>query len=292
MVEIKECPICGSDRFSEYMDVKDNSISKEIFKIIQCDSCGLRVTSPRPNDADLGRYYESEDYVSHSDTNKGFINFLYQKVKSITLKKKEGLISSFNTKKSLLDVGCGTGDFMLFCKNKGWEVSGLEPDNNARNKAKEKGLENIKDIQDLFLLPENEFGIISMWHVLEHVANLNDYMKQLNTILDKNGRLIIAVPNPDSPDAKKYKEYWAALDVPRHLFHFSKNNIKDLAIKHGFKLESILPMVFDSFYVSMLSEKYKDGSILNAAVNGAISNMKASSSTNHSSLIYILAKQA
>lgn len=292
MIEVNECPICESHTFSDYMDVTDNSISKEDFKIIQCASCGLRITSPRPEDNDLARYYESEDYISHSDTNKGFINFLYQKVKSITLRKKERLLSSLKTKKSILDIGCGTGDFIIYCKNKGWEVSGLEPDTNARNRALEKGLNNVKDIQELFSLPSNEFGIISMWHVLEHVSNLNEYMKQLHAILDKDGRLIIAVPNPDSPDAKKYKEHWAALDVPRHLFHFSKNNINDLAAKHSFKVENVLPMVFDSFYVSMLSEKYKKGSVLNAGINGLLSNVKASASTNHSSLIYILSKKA
>lgn len=291
MIEIKECPICGSTSFVDYMEVKDNSISKETFKIIQCSSCGLRATSPRPEDKDLGRYYESEDYISHSDTNKGVINFLYQKVKSITLKKKEKMISSFNTEKSLLDIGAGTGDFMIYCKSKGWKVSGLEPDINARNKAIEKGLENVKDIPGLFTLPENSFGIISMWHVLEHVSELNKYMEQLHKLLQDNGRLIIAVPNPDSPDAKKYKEFWAALDVPRHLFHFSKSNISDLGEKHNFKVEKVSPMVFDSFYVSMLSEKYKEGSIFNAGINGALSNVKASSSTNHSSLIYILSKK-
>lgn len=290
MIEINECPICESDSFADYMEVKDNSISKEVFTIKQCSSCGLRITSPRPEDQDLGRYYESEDYISHSDTNKGFINFLYQKVKSITLKKKEKLISSFKTEKSILDIGCGTGDFILYCKDKAWNVCGLEPDINARNKAIEKGLDNVKDIQELFSLPSNSFGIITMWHVLEHVSELNKYFEQLHSLLQENGRLIIAVPNPDSPDAEKYKEYWAALDVPRHLFHFSKANISDLANKHNFKLEKVLPMVFDSFYVSMLSEKYKDGSILNAGINGALSNLKASSSTNHSSLIYILSK--
>lgn len=290
MIEINECPICESHSFEDYMEVKDNSISKEDFTIKQCSSCGLRITSPRPENQDLGRYYESEDYISHSDTNKGIINFLYQKVKSITLRKKETLISSFKTKKTILDIGCGTGDFILYCKNKGWDVSGLEPDTNARNRAIEKGLDNVKNIQDLFSLQSNQFGIISMWHVLEHVSELNKYMEQLYKLLDTKGRLIIAVPNPDSPDAKKYKENWAALDVPRHLFHFSKANISDLANKHNFKLEKVLPMVFDSFYVSMLSEKYKDGSNLNAAINGAVSNIKASSTTNHSSLIYILSK--
>lgn len=290
MIEVNECPICGSTSFQKELSVKDHSISKETFIIKKCTDCGFRITSPRPLEADLGKYYESEDYVSHSDTNKGLVNYMYQQVKSITLRKKEALLSGFNTSKTLLDLGCGTGDFLLFCKNKGWEVNGLEPDNNARNKAIEKGLENVTDSDQLFSISDKTFGVITMWHVLEHVSDLNKYLDALYNLVEENGRLIIAVPNPESADAIKYKEYWAAYDVPRHLFHFSKNNIIDLAKKHNFIVESIKPMVFDSYYVSMLSEKYKNGSFLNAMINGLISNIKGSGSKNHSSLIYILRK--
>lgn len=290
MLEINECPICGSTSFNNEMSVRDFSISKETFTIKACSTCGLRITSPRPLENDLSRYYESEDYVSHSDTNKGFINSIYQQVKSITLRKKERLLSSFNTSTTLLDIGCGTGDFLLYCKNKGWDVNGLEPDTNARKKAQNKGLDNVLDSDHLFSMSDKKFGIITMWHVLEHVAELNKYIETLNTLIKDNGRVIIAVPNPDSADAKKYKEYWAAYDVPRHLFHFSKNNIIELAKKHNFTVESIKPMVFDSYYVSMLSEKYKKGSFLNAMINGLVSNIKGSNNINHSSLIYILRK--
>ena len=290
MTELNKCPICESSSLEDFLTINDHSISKENFTVKKCSNCGLKITSPRPSDDELGRYYESEDYVSHSDTNKGLINSLYQRVKSITLKQKEKLIASFNGRNTLLDIGCGTGDFLLYCKNKGCDVSGLEPDVNARKKALEKGLEDISDSSKLNDLADKSFAVITMWHVLEHVSDLNKYMDQLHRILDQEGRLIIAVPNPDSPDAKKYKEHWAAYDVPRHLFHFSKHNIKDLANKHDFNLENIKPMLFDSFYVSMLSEKYKNGSIFNAAINGLFSNLKASRDKNHSSLIYILAK--
>ena len=172
--------------------------------------------------------------------------------------------------------------------------------NNNRNigerillkRAIEKGLNEVKDLNHFYDLNSNSYDVITMWHVLEHVADLNEYFKKLHLILKEKGHLIIAVPNPDSPDAKKYKEFWAALDVPRHLFHFSKQNIKDLAAKHEFNVDLIKPMLFDSFYVSMLSEKYKGGNILFAAINGLFSNLKAQNSKNHSSLIYILSKKA
>lgn len=292
MIEIKECPICGSNNIKAFLTVKDHSISKETFTIKACDNCGFRMTTPRPTIEELGKYYESEDYISHSDTDKGLVNFMYQKVKSITLRNKEKLISNFNTSKKLLDIGCGTGDFLLYCKGKGWDVKGLEPDQNARHRALEKGLESVENIDALFIQEDKSFGIISMWHVLEHVADLNKYMNQLHNILEDSGRLLIAVPNPDSPDAKKYDAFWAAYDVPRHLFHFSKDNMKALAKKHNFQIEDIEPMIYDSFYVSMLSEKYKSGSIFNAAINGLVSNFKARSNKNHSSLIYILSKKS
>ncbi len=290
MIEVVECPICQSTNFNPYLSLQDHSISKETFSIKQCSSCFLRITSPRPSDSDLPKYYESEDYVSHSDSNKGIINSIYQMVKKITIRKKVRLISSVSMGRKLLDIGCGTGDFLSSCKKNKWEVFGFEPDEKARKKAKEKGLETIQDIHLLFEEKANTYDVITMWHVLEHVSDLNGYFKQLFTILKEDGRLIIAVPNPESPDAKHYKSYWAAYDVPRHLFHFSKENIMDLGAKYNFKIEAIKPMVFDSYYVSMLSEKYKGGTFFNAIINGLISNIKAFKNINNSSLIYILSK--
>jgi 2-polyprenyl-3-methyl-5-hydroxy-6-metoxy-1,4-benzoquinol methylase len=290
MQKIQTCPICNSSSFTTFLKLEDHSVSKEHFTIMQCESCGFKLTSPRPTDEMLPKYYKSEDYISHSDTKKGLINFVYQKVKNITLYQKEKMISGFSTSKRLLDVGCGTGDFIKYASLKKWDVIGLEPDEGASSLAALKLPGKVFPIQNLFELSYQSFGIITMWHVLEHVSELNRYLNQLNLLLEKDGRLIIALPNPESADAKHYREYWAAYDVPRHLYHFSKKNISDLAIKHNFKLEFIKPMVFDSYYVSLLSEKYKGGNIFKAANNGLLSNLKGRKSKNHSSLIYIFSK--
>jgi len=292
MQEIKKCPICNSEKLHVFMELKDYSISKEDFTIKKCDSCGFKITSPQPSESELPSYYKSEDYVSHNDSNKGVINYIYQKVKSITLKQKERLLTGLKTEKTILDIGCGTGDFLKYLSDNNWDVRGLEPDEGARKLSLQKLPGKIFPIESFNTQKESSFGIITMWHVLEHVSEINEYMIQLNKLLKQDGRLIIALPNPDSKDAEIYKEHWAAYDVPRHLYHFSKTNIVDLAKKHGFKIESIKPMVFDSFYVSMLSEKFKNGNILKAASNGLLSNIKASKTTNHSSLIYIFSKNS
>lgn len=291
MQEIKRCPICDSDKLISFLTVVDYSISKEEFNIKKCDNCGFKITSPRPTDDELPAYYASEDYVSHSDTQKGIINYLYQKVKGVTLKQKVKLISGLTTSRTLLDVGCGTGDFIKFAADNNWGVTGLEPDKGARCLALNKLPGKVFPIDNLFKLSHGGYGIITMWHVLEHVSELNKYIAQLYLLLEDNGRLIIALPNPESADAKHYKKYWAAYDVPRHLYHFSKKNITALASKHGFKLDTIKPMVFDSFYVSMLSEKYKNGNVFFAASNGLVSNLKGRKTLNHSSLIYIFSKK-
>jgi len=290
MQEINLCPICESKSFTTFLELKDHSVSQEKFTIIQCDTCGFKITSPRPLENILPRYYKSEDYISHSDTQKGLINFLYQKVKNITLYQKEKMISGFNTSNRLLDIGCGTGDFIKYVSLKNWDVIGLEPDKGARSLAESKLPGRVFRTDNLFELSHQSFGIITMWHVLEHVSELNKYMAQINLILEKDGRLIIALPNPESADAKHYKKYWAAYDVPRHLYHFSKKNISELASNNGFRLETIKPMVFDSYYVSMLSEKYKKGNVFFAASNGLLSNLKGRKSLNHSSLIYVFSK--
>ena len=242
----------------------------------------------------LAAYYESEEYISHTDANKSLFDKVYQNVKNYTIRQKLNLINSFRTEeKNLLDIGCGTGDFLHFCQQNNWKVTGVEPNKNARDLAIEKlDLDNSisESVEVLMKDQSKRFDVITMWHVLEHVPNLEAYISYLKKLLKPNGRLIIAVPNYKSYDAKYYGKFWAAFDVPRHLWHFSQKSIQLLFLKFDMELENTLPMKFDSYYVSLLSEKYKSGSSnpLKAFYIGFLSNWKASSSTEYSSLIYIL----
>lgn len=272
---------------------QDYTVSNEKYDLVYNKKLDLLETFPQPKIEDLYKYYESVDYISHTDSKKSAIDKLYQIVKGYTLNKKVKLINSFNTEdKSILDVGCGTGDFLSKCKKNGWNVVGVEPNENAKSLAKTKLIINSisKIYTDLTEIKTEKFDVITLWHVLEHVPNLEVYISNIKKLLKPNGVLVIAVPNFKSYDASYYKQFWAAFDVPRHLWHFSRKSIQLLFSKENMVVEKILPMKFDSFYVSLLSEKYKNAknNFFKAFYIGLLSNLKALRSKEYSSLIYII----
>ena len=269
-----------------YLKIKDHSVSGESFEL-EFDT-SLDMLSTRPQPEDLDKYYNSEDYISHTDSNKTFIDKLYQIIKRYSLRKKERLISKYVVgEKTLLDVGAGTGDFLLETKNRSWLVEGVEPNRGAKDRANAKGIILHETLQSI---KNKKYSIITLWHVLEHLPNLELQIKDLVSLLNDNGTLVVAVPNFKSYDAGHYKEFWAAYDVPRHLWHFSKSSIEKLFAAQGMKVVEIKPMVFDSFYVSLLSEKYKSGhtNLVKAFAVGLWSNLKGWRTKEYSSHIYIL----
>ena len=257
------CPVCGSSSINPVLSVNDYTVSGKNFSIWQCTDCSLRFTQDVPDMNTIGDYYKSEDYISHTNTSKGLINRLYKITRKKTLRQKRKLVCKETGKKqgSLLDVGSGTGAFVKEMKQNGWQVIGLEPDAEARKIAKETFNCELKNTDELFHLPANSFDAITLWHVLEHVHDLHKYLEQLKKLLQPSGRLIVAVPNYTSFDASTYKEDWAAYDVPRHLYHFSPVSMKLLIEKAGMKISGYRPMWFDSFYVSLLSSKYKNAGL-------------------------------
>lgn len=282
------CPICNSNEIRFIFDCPDHFLSGEVFQLFECNSCKARLTFPQPPPTKIFDYYKSDEYVSHSDTQKGLINFAYQKVKTITLRQKVALLNKRSPGKVLLDYGCGTGDFLQYAKTKGYKTIGLEPDQSARQLAADKSL----DVHSLEWVKDTptQFDAITLWHVLEHTYDPGEVLKSLRDKLTGKGILVIAVPNYASYDANYYDTNWAAYDVPRHLFHFHPKTINYLAEELDMKLEASIGMPFDSFYVSMLSEKYKKGNSLSGVITGLRSNIKARKSRNYSSLIYILRK--
>ena len=290
MLIIDKCLVCGSNQFEPFLVCKDYTVSQESFNIVSCSSCGFKFTNPRPDDSVLGNYYKAESYVSHTNSKKGIINKLYHIVRNYTLKQKVKLISKYVSRGTILDYGCGTGMFLSECKKSGWEAIGMEPDDNARQIASEQNLNLFSDKATLQLhLAEIEFDAITLWHVLEHVTDMYDTLAFFKYKLKPHGVLIIAVPNHVSYDAQYYKEYWAAYDVPRHLHHFELKSMNTLLDNGGFKLIDTKPMKFDSYYVSMLSEKYKNGKVnlAKAFKVGMKSNAIAKNPSSYSSTIYI-----
>lgn len=293
---LNTCPVCKGNQFQPYISCVDHTVSHETFNIAQCNNCNFRFTNPIPFDNESGKYYLAEEYISHSGSTKGLVNKLYGIVKNYTIHKKVNLVNKQMNNatvqsKSLLDIGCGTGDFLFACKQKGWNVTGIEPSSLARSNAERKfGIIPLNS-NKLFELVDIKFQVITLWHVLEHIYELDKTIMQIKSLLDKDGTLIVAVPNCNSWDAKKYGQYWAAWDVPRHLYHFKKSDIETLFSKYKFNIAEILPMKFDSFYVSLLSEKYKFGKIklIPGFINGLRSNIFAAQEKyGYSSQIYIL----
>ena len=291
--QLAPCPACGWEYWKKAGQVKDYSITGEWFELLECPVCHLKTTYPHPKEAEIGRYYASEDYVSHSDTKAGLINRIYHTARNYMLKKKFAWVkkaSGLDTG-TLLDVGAGTGHFAHHMQENGWNVTALEPDGKARKIAAEKLKINIKPLEDLGQQTAQSFDVITLWHVLEHVHDLSGYMDHFRAILKPGGTLIIAVPNHTSRDARKYGAIWAAYDVPRHLWHFSPDAMKRLMAKHGFSLTDKIPMPLDAFYVSMLSEKYRGNDFMGsvAGFTSGLSTFLAGKKNvdNASSLIYI-----
>ena len=296
-IHITICPICGSHETLPFLSCEDWLTTKEIFQIQRCNFCGFAFTQDFPAEEEIGKYYDAPEYISHSDTNKGIINTLYHWARRISLNSKSKLINRYSAVKKgkLLDVGAGTGYFLNRMKEQKWIVTGIEKSESARQYAKEKFDIDCQDSEYLYKIPGETKDVITLWHVLEHLEPLNKVMEHLYKILAEDGLLIIALPNKDSFDAVHYKEYWAAYDVPRHLWHFSPDDFRRLAERHHFDVIETKPMYFDGFYISMLSEKNK-GSFLATLVGlmrGGIYFLRTlGNKERSSSLIYILRKKS
>jgi 2-polyprenyl-3-methyl-5-hydroxy-6-metoxy-1,4-benzoquinol methylase len=270
-----------------YLNVKDYSVSLETFELLHDEELDMLITHPQPSLEKLPSYYESVDYISHTDGNKSLFEKMYQFVKSIALKNKLKLINSQSTKGRILDIGAGVGDFLSVVKNDGWQTIGIEPSEKAKAIAINKGVSFVENLSEL---ESNSFDVITMWHVLEHVPDLENQIKELKRLIKPSGTVIIAVPNFKSYDASHYGIFWAAYDIPIHLWHFSKTAIQKLFAKEKLELVKVLPMKFDSFYVSLLSEKYKTGrmNFIKAFYVGLKSNWKGNQNSEYSSHIYVL----
>lgn len=289
----KKCPWCGSDNNHQFLKLKDYFLTQEDFEILECNDCKLLFTTPCPAPDKIGDYYKSEEYLSHNDEKRSLFARIYNIVKKTNIKNKFKIaVGNKQSAVKILDIGYGVGDFLNYAKEKSCDITGIEPNDDARKIAEKKLNTAVLSPADLENLPDNSFDIITMWHVLEHVADLKTEIHHLQRLLKKDGRLILALPNYKSFDAEYYKDKWAAYDVPRHLNHFSRTSIENIFKETQFQLTDIKPLKWDSFYISMLSEQYlgNGNSFIKGAITGWKSNRKATKSGEYSSLVYVLIK--
>lgn len=294
-VHYSQCPLYNSRQINPLLTLTDFSVSGESFVVWQCADCSLRFTQDVPDAASIGPYYKSDAYISHTDTKAGLVNRVYQKVRTVTLQQKAGIIRRYTglDKGRLLDYGAGTGAFCHKMRQEGWTVRGIEPDEDARKVAARNFRLSLEEPPVLDGLPEASFDAITLWHVLEHVHHLQEAVEHFKRLLAPRGKLVVAVPNYQSGDAAIYRTRWAAYDVPRHLYHFSPQAIEVLMRNHGLRVIAKKPMWFDAFYISLLSSKYKNGRINwpGAVLSGLRSNLKAMAEKDRcSSLTYIIEK--
>ena len=295
-IHIDCCPICGGRNLHQALTAIDHLKTQESFEVWACDDCGFKLTQDVPDEKEIGKYYESPDYISHTDTEQGLMNKLYHVARNMMLTAKAGHVTRATGLRQgwLLDIGSGTGYFAHLMTEWGWTVRAIERSAEARQFAQQHFGLKSDDVEAFNTLQDKSFDCITLWHVLEHLQQLNIMGDKFYRWLKDEGALLIAVPNHLSTDARHYGAEWAAWDVPRHLWHFTPDTMKRFAEKHGFKIIKIIPMPLDGFYVSMLSEQYMKHKM--SFLRGFWNGLKAWVSAwfhkeRSSSLIYVLKKQ-
>ena len=291
-----KCPLCKSGNILNHLLIKDHAVSKKEFTLCRCGDCELQFTNPRPKEEEIGPYYDFKEYYSHEDKVQNFTQWLYQKIRKSSITRKVRLINNLSKSGALLDYGCGTGEFLQEAKRQQWRVSGIEPSEKARAQALAKlpteVFETINEVSEL-----ESYDVVTLFHVLEHIHSLRKTVKKITSHLKSNGYLVVAVPNPESADAKHYGNDWAGYDVPRHLYHFSEKSMILFQAQFGLELVRIEPLTYDSYYVSLLSEGYKNpkagliSRYFKAIMQGYRSNQKAERPGNYSSNIFIFKKK-
>jgi 2-polyprenyl-3-methyl-5-hydroxy-6-metoxy-1,4-benzoquinol methylase len=291
---LNHCPLCDSSESGLFLETEDFFLTREQFAIYQCSRCGFRFTNPRPDSESVKTYYQAKDYLSHNSNRKALIPLAYRFVQQYSIRYKFNIVRKVSSGTRILDVGSGTGEFLHYCRRKEWSCFGVEPAEIVRETSIRNYSLNIESTLFSDRFSTGTFDCITFWHVLEHIHDLDKTIRKVKSLLKKEGALLIALPNSSSFDARHYKKYWAAYDLPRHLYHFTEQTVQVLSNKYGFHCVGSVPLKLDAFYISILSEKYMKTVFwpISALVSGIRSNLWARKpGYGHSSTIFILKNQ-
>ena len=268
-----------------HIEVVDHFLTKETFTIKKTLIKGLLKTHPAPSKNKIQLYYRSDKYISHNSTTPGVFFFIYRVIRSFNFWFKYKFVGKKELFSKTLDFGSGDQYFMEQLQRRNHNVFGIDP---LKSNISKQVYGSVFDES----LDSKNFSCITAWHSLEHVHDLENTITRFHKILDDNGTVIVAVPNYRSFDARLYKSFWAAYDVPRHLWHFDKKSIKKVFSNNGFSFIKSAPLLFDSYYVSLLSERYKKSifRVFNSIVVGTVSNIIGFFTKEYSSNIFVFKK--
>jgi 2-polyprenyl-3-methyl-5-hydroxy-6-metoxy-1,4-benzoquinol methylase len=295
MIHHNICPLCLSQEIPHFLSCTDHFVTGEVFNICKCLKCGFTFTQDYPEESETSRYYESEEYISHSDSKKGITGKAYQFIRNIMLNRKKRIVRKMTGLSTgrILDIGSGTGYFLNAMKKSGWQIQGIEISSGAREYAVSKFKIDTINPEKITTLSSGSYDCITLWHVLEHFHEPYKFMEEISRLINTEGVVIIALPNSNSFDSEYYGKKWAAYDVPRHLWHFNPSTFALFAAKNNFSITEKHYLPFDVFYISILSEKYRRSGfpLISGILDGLRFSIRALyNKSGNSSVIYILRK--
>lgn len=223
------CSICGATEATPCFSARDY-LTGETFQIVQCQTCMMHFVSPQPALEEMSRYYPPVYYGDR----RSFFEVVTCWIRMRHVQRAQG----HHKTGTLLDVGCGKGGMLQMLQKKGWRVLGTEF---GTHPAQTTGDGDAVDIRygalEACQLPGDSFDVVTLWHVLEHLTNPRETLREIRRLLKKEGKIILAVPNFGSLQAQWAGRHWLHLDVPRHVWHFTQVHLTSLLEQEGFAIE-------------------------------------------------------
>ena len=254
----RPCPLCGTTDATELLETGVRSITGETYRVVQCSECDLRYTRPLPVPDELEAVYGQDYIIYHSVAttarrpwrlNVDALTSLY--MQTLFWDRRRALLGRRPGR--LLDVGCGTGDFLLTLKQRGWNVCGTEFSDAACAMARARGIPVEQAELASVGFPDRYFDVVTLWHVLEHLEDPFATLAEVRRILRDDGLLIVEVPNSACLAFRLCKKDWFMLEVPQHVQHFTPHTLRSLLQRAGFEPVYRQNLRFWNFHIDFYS---------------------------------------